>query len=444
MDSLLSLSSPTANAIRDGRNITVPTAEIVPGDVVEMKTRDTIPADTRMIEATNFEADEALLTSLCRSSTVTRGRAQGVVFATGMRTEIGAIAAALRKKGSMMRTVKRKEDGTVKAHRYLHAWTLTGTDAVGRFPGVNVGTPLQKKLSRLAILLFCIAVVCALIVLDPSTEPFNPTAGTISFEESAPRNAGTEDAREKGRSDTLLDLLDGNSALEDHLKVASLANLTTVQKNNDNEWSTRGDPTEIAIQVFASRFDRNRLSLTSGDSPQWTSIAEFPFDSDVKKMSVVCRHTHDNHMHIFTKGAVERIVGSCTSVHWSKDGATQMTDEISEQILSNMEALASLGLRVLALASKSLEDDIDPKSDPDRNTLEVELVFRGLIGLYDPPRPESAPSTRKCAEARVAVHMLTGDHPGTARAIALDVGILSKRTYELSEDVSDAMVMTAS
>ncbi|KAI4089246.1 MAG: hypothetical protein L6R37_008077 [Teloschistes peruensis] len=561
MDSLRSLSSPTANAIRAGRNITVPTAEIVPGDLVEMKTGDTIPADVRLIEAVNFEADEALLTGeslpvrkdaevvldeeltagdrinvAFSSSTVTRGRAQGVVFATGMRTEIGAIAAALRKKGSKMRTVKRKEDGTAAAHRYLQAWTLTGTDAVGRFLGVNVGTPLQKKLSQLAILLFWIAVVCALIVLgangfsnqqeviiyavatglsmipaslivvltitmaagtkrmverhvivrnlnslealgavtdicsdktgtltqgkmvvrkawipskgtysvDPSTEPFNPTAGTISFEESAPRNAGTEDAGEKARRDTPSDLLDGNSALEDYLKVASLANLATVQKNNDNEWSTRGDPTEIAIQVFASRFDRNRLSLTSGDSPRWTSTAEFPFDSDVKKMSVVCRHSHDNRMHIFTKGAVERILGSCTSICWSEDGATQMTDEIREEILSNMEALASLGLRVLALASKPLEDDIEPKSDPDRNTLEVELVFRGLIGLYDPPRPESAPSVRKCAEAGIAVHMLTGDHPGTARAIALDVGILPKRMHELSGDVSDAMVMTAS
>ncbi|KAL9600005.1 MAG: hypothetical protein Q9219_003474 [cf. Caloplaca sp. 3 TL-2023] len=560
MDSLRSLSSPTANAIRGGQNITVPTAEIVPGDLVEMKTGDTIPADVRLIEAVNFEADEALLTGeslpvrkdaeavldeeltagdrinvAFSSSTVTRGRAQGVVFATGMQTEIGAIAAALRKKGSKVRTVKRKEDGTAGAHRYLQAWTLTGTDAVGRFLGVNVGTPLQKKLSRLAILLFWIAVVCAIIVLganefsseqeviiyavatglsmipaslivvltitmaagtkrmverhvivrnlnslealgavtdicsdktgtltqgkmvvrkawiptkgtysvDPSTEPVNPTAGTIAFAQSAPRDAAAGDSDEKGSIDSPSDLLDDNLFLEEYLKVASLANLATVQKNNDNEWSARGDPTEIAIQVFASRFDRNRLSLASGDSPQWSSVAEFPFDSDIKKMSVIYRHTHDKTMHIFTKGAVERVIGSCTSIHLS-ESATEMTDELREEILSNMEALASLGLRVLALASRPLKQDIDPKSDPDRNTLEVDLVFRGLIGLYDPPRPESAPSVSKCAEAGIAVHMLTGDHPGTAKAIALDVGILPKRMHELSADVSDAMVMTAS
>ncbi|KAL9585527.1 MAG: hypothetical protein Q9212_001480 [Teloschistes hypoglaucus] len=190
MNSLCFLNSPTTNAIRGGQNITVPTAEIVPGDRVEIKTGDTISADVRLIEAIKFEVDEALLTGeslpvrkdaevvlgeeltagdrikvAFSSSTVTRRRAQGVVFATGMRSETGAIAAALRQKESKMRTVKLKEDGTAKAHRYLQAWTLTGTDAVGRFLSVNVGTALQKKLSRMAILLFCIAVVCALIVL---------------------------------------------------------------------------------------------------------------------------------------------------------------------------------------------------------------------------------------------------------------------------------------
>lgn len=161
-----------------------------------------------LIEAVNFESDEALLTGeslpvrkdadatfeadtgpgdrlnvAYSSSTVTKGRARGIVFATGMYTEIGTIAAALRKTDSRVRPVKRKPgkrvlpqipfyvanhisiDGTAKPHRYAQAWTLTLSDAFGRFLGVNVGTPLQKKLSRLAVLLFGIAVVCAIIVL---------------------------------------------------------------------------------------------------------------------------------------------------------------------------------------------------------------------------------------------------------------------------------------
>lgn len=99
------------------------------------------------------------------SSTVSKGRARGIVFATGLHTEIGSIAAALRAKGSKRRPVKRNEDGSAGPHRYAQAWSLTLTDTVGRFLGVNVGTPLQKKLSRLAVLLFGVAVICAIIVL---------------------------------------------------------------------------------------------------------------------------------------------------------------------------------------------------------------------------------------------------------------------------------------
>lgn len=142
------------------------------------------------MEAVNFETDEALLTGeslpvrknaeakfpddtgpgdrlnvAYSSSTVTKGRARGIVFATGMYTEIGSIASALNAKSSKRRPVKRDSDGKAKPYRYAEAWTLTTSDAVGRFLGINVGTPLQKKLSKLAILLFGIAIVCALIVL---------------------------------------------------------------------------------------------------------------------------------------------------------------------------------------------------------------------------------------------------------------------------------------
>lgn len=190
MDSLRSLSSPTAHAVRGGNNETVVTAEIVPGDMVELKTGDTIPADIRLVEAVNFETNEALLTGeslpvrkdvaaifaedtgpgdrlnvAYSSSTVTKGRARGIVFATGMYTEIGQIAAALRGKSSRRREPKRRADGTTHIGRWMEAWTLTFSDAVGRFLGVNVGTPLQRKLSKLAILLLGTAIICAIIVL---------------------------------------------------------------------------------------------------------------------------------------------------------------------------------------------------------------------------------------------------------------------------------------
>jgi P-type Na+/K+ transporter len=142
----------------------------------------------------NLEADEALLTGeslpvakdanlifdsqtgagdrlnvIFSSSTVTKGRGRGIVFATGMKTEVGLIAAALHKNDQTMRLVRRNNDGTTSASRYIQAWVLTSSDFIGHFLGVNVGTPLQRKLSKLAILLFGIAIICAFIVLGSNS-----------------------------------------------------------------------------------------------------------------------------------------------------------------------------------------------------------------------------------------------------------------------------------
>lgn len=560
MDSLRSLSSPTASTVRDGKNLTVPTAEIVPGDMVEMKTGDTVPADVRLIEAINFETDEALLTGeslpvrkdadatfaddigpgdrlnvAFSSSTVTKGRARGIVFATGMYTEIGSIAAQLRAKGSKRRPVKRNSRGKAGPHRYAQAYAMTGFDALGRFLGVNVGTPLQKKLSWLAILLFGIAVVCAIIVLaandfrnekeviiyavatglsmipaslivvltitmaagtkrmvernvivrnlkslealgavtdicsdktgtltqgkmvakkawipskgtysvGESSEPYNPTEGMLFFQSEQPRNINFADDESIEKSAPSTKLLQDNQPLQDYLRVASLANLATVHESKPGEWNARGDPTEIAIQVFASRFHWNRDVFVAGDAPEWKQVAEFPFDSTIKRMSVIFEETKVGKKHVFTKGAVERIIESCTTIHLDELEAVPVTTEIRENIIANMEALASLGLRVLALASRDFTAEITQGKELDRNDIENDLVFRGLVGIYDPPRPESAPSVRQCQDAGIVVHMLTGDHPGTASAIAAEVGILPSNMNAFSKEMTDAMVMTA-
>ena len=469
------------------------------------------------------------------SSTVTKGRARGVVFATGMYTEIGSIAVSLRNKGSRRRPVKRKPDGSAGPHRYAQAWGMTAGDAIGHFLGVNVGTPLQKKLSRLALLLFGIAVVCAIIVLAANRfsnnqeviiyavatglcmipaslivvltitmaagtkrmverhvivrnlkslealgavtdicsdktgtltqgkmvakkawipakgtysvgtthDPFNPNSGELSFTPRQPKHISSSEKEEK--STTYDQLLDNNEPLLHYLKVASLANLANVHETQDGDWKARGDPTEIAIQVFALRFGWNRLQFTQGDKPPWKQLAEFPFDSDIKKMSVIFEETQNSRKYIFTKGAVERVIDCCNKIDVQDDERAQdMTEAFRENILENMESLAALGLRVLALASKDFEGSIEKGGEIDRKNIETDLTFRGLVGLYDPPRPESAPSVRQCQRAGVQVHMLTGDHPGTARAIAGEVGILPSNMATLAKDVTDAMVMTAS
>ncbi|KAK2604344.1 hypothetical protein N8I77_007283 [Diaporthe amygdali] len=560
MDSLRSLSSPTASIVRDGESMVVPSGEIVPGDLVEIKTGDTIPADVRLIEAANFETDEALLTGeslpvrknesetfedntgpgdrinvAYSSSNVTKGRAKGIVFATGVYTEIGAIASALNKKDSKVRPVKRKPDGSAKPHRYLEAYTLTFTDAVGRFLGVNVGTPLQKKLSKLAILLFGIAIICAIIVLGSndfdsrqeviiyavatglsmipaslvvvltitmaagtkrmvkrnvivrnlkslealgavtdicsdktgtltqgkmlargawlpgfgtltieSSSPFDPTIGDIRFDNRPP---GDLDFKKGGDTCGQISKVEAlfqrsSSKMKDFLNVASLANLATIVEK-DGQWHARGDPTEIAIQVFASRFNWNRLRL-SGENGEWSEVAELPFDSDVKRMSVIMKHASDGYF-VYTKGAVERVIDTCTQyAPHDSDELVEMTQDFKEEILRNMAALASMGLRVLALASKPFTSGKPVKNEEmERASVESNQIFRGLIGLYDPPRPESAVAVRQCHEAGISVHMLTGDHPETAKAIAIEVGILPSKMDLIARDVASAMVMTA-
>ncbi|KAL4818340.1 hypothetical protein BDW67DRAFT_190024 [Aspergillus spinulosporus] len=564
MDSLRNLSSPTGVATRDGKTNTIPATEIVPGDMIELKVGDTVPADVRLVDAMNFETDEALLTGeslpvqkevdvtfaedtgpgdrlniAYSSSTVTRGRARGVVVGTGMKTEIGAIAAALHANDSKRRPVKRGPGGETKKRWYVQAWTLTATDAVGRFLGINVGTPLQRKLSKLALLLFGIAVVFAIVVMGAnemrndkeviiyavatglamipaclvvvltitmavgtkqmverhvivrrldslealgavtnicsdktgtltqgkmvakrawipslgtysvgaSSNPLDPTEGELSLLPDPPVKL-ERDVR--GDLADPADLIRDNKILEDYLNVASMANLAVVHKSEGNEWQARGEPTDIAIQVFAHRFNWGRERWTKGEKPIWRQKAEYPFDSTVKKMSVIFAREDDSEkgrrQMVFTKGAVERVIDSCTTILWARnEDPVPLSEDIKSQILQNMEALAKEGLRVLCLASREFDTPIaNTEEVPPREEVEKDLVFRGLVGLYDPPRPETAGAIEECYRAGISVHMVTGDHPGTARAIAAQVGIIPANMDGIAKDVADAMVMTAS
>lgn len=518
----------------------------------------------RLVEAFNFETDEALLTGeslpvqkeadtvfdpdtgpgdrlniAYSSSTVSRGRARGVVVGTGMKTEIGAIAAALRGGNSKRRPVKRGPHGETKKRWYIQAWTLTTTDAIGRFLGINVGTPLQRKLSKLALLLFGIAVVFAIVVaaandfrgdneviiyavatglamipaclvvvltitmavgtkqmvkrnvivrkldslealgavtnicsdktgtltqgrmvakrawipsvgtysVGSSNEPLNPLEGDLSLVPEPPIKLGSDVKGDPARPE---DLLKDNQFLQSFLNVAAMANLAHIHQSANGEWQARGEPTDIAIQVFASRFDWGLDRWTKGEKPIWEQKAEYPFDSSVKKMSVIFAKRESevpSPEMIFTKGAVERVLEGCTTITWKAGSSpVPLDDDIRDEILQNMEALAKEGLRVLALAGREHHPGSESKEGNEpapREEIEKDLTFYGLIGLYDPPRPETAGAIAQCYKAGISVHMVTGDHAGTARAIAAQVGIIPANMDMLAKDVAEAMVMTA-
>ncbi|KAI0457957.1 potassium/sodium efflux P-type ATPase [Xylaria acuta] len=519
MDFLRSLSSPAANVVRDGNASVIPTSDVVMGDLVELETGDTVPADLRIAEAVNFETDEALLTGeslpvrkdenavfdddtgpgdrlniAYSSSTVTKGRAKGIVFATGMHTEIGAIAMALLpwpfKKLSKLAillffvvvvfaiVVLAANDFSNRSEIIIYAvatglsmipaslvvvLTITMTAGTKRMVQRHVIVRNLKSLEALgAVTDICSdktgtltqgkmvarrAWIPALgtYTMDTSSDPFNPTVRDMMFDSRSPSQLDI--SKDGSSNDTVYEpvelLSKGGSALAEYLRVASLANLATVSEMSGT-WHARGDPTEIAIQAFASRLDWNRLKFTKGDKPEWNQITELPFDSDVKCMSVVFKHNPSNEVFVFTKGVVERVIGTCQDYYLeSSDQPNEMTDEFHKEILKNVTALASMGLRVLALASKKFDGEPEKGDDIDRAVIESSLTFRGLIGLYDPPRPESAPAVRSCHKAGISVHMLTGDHPETAKAIATEVGILPSRIEAVRRDITDCMVMTA-
>ncbi|KAF8992359.1 sodium transport ATPase [Cyathus striatus] len=268
------------------------------------------------------------------------------------------------------------------------------------------------------------------------------------------------------------------------VRAAALCNVATIQRNLKGQWKSTGDPTEVALQVFATKLQLGRPSLTSDsmalDAPpggpamgeiiedkrapayenekdlgqikfmdcvaqegkvpkRFELRAEFPFSSELKRMTTIYfdRESKDQALCLI-KGAVERILDLSVSYIPDPSGApgitAPLTREICNVFLAKAEELASQGLRIIGLGSKLLpECEVEGIS---REDVEKKFTFLGLAGIFDPPRPETVGAVRACKQAGIVVHMLTGDHLTTARAIAESVEIISP-------DAPPSAVMTA-
>ena len=242
--------------------------------------------------------------------------------------------------------------------------------------------------------------------------------------------------------------------LEENLRhmalCASLCNQATLHRSEEG-WEANGDPTEIALQVAAHKLGRGKPFLThkkddkhltrqpsrashrapvAGVDGHYELIVEHPFDSSVKRMSIAYKFVPERgseetpHVVCFLKGAVERVLDRCVSVVGG-----DLSQERTDQILKKMDALAEQGLRVLGLTGKFLTgDDADAEKIKamSRDDFEKGFSFLGLAGIFDPPRKESAGAVADCWRAGITPRMLTGDHPATATAIALSIGIIDK------------------
>ncbi|KAL3965623.1 hypothetical protein ACCO45_002627 [Purpureocillium lilacinum] len=217
--------------------------------------------------------------------------------------------------------------------------------------------------------------------VDSGDQPYNPDLGQLKLAAGQPSD-------HNDTADFCLTEKVQSGGLCHFLNIAALANNASLEQSDEDtieSWKAKGDPTEIAILVFAFRFGhRNNSALPM---LEWEKIAEFPFDSTVKLMSVVCKYRDSGELQLFTKGATERVVERCSTISRDDDRTEDMNGKTKLAIMSNAKALAQQGLRVLALASKPVpswsQDDPEKPALP-RDRVECGLIFRGLIGIYDP------------------------------------------------------------
>lgn len=423
--------------IRDGQKSEIDSKFLVPGDVVVLAEGDKVPADCRIVEQHNLKIDESVLTgesvpvakhaealgdavladrkNMAFSGTnVVYGNGLAVVVGTGMATEFGKIAEKLQGPAEQTPLQKRLAvlgrqlsliilavAGLVFAAGYLHGiplfemFLVAVSLAVAAIPEglpaivtITLATGLVRMSKKNAI----VRRLPAVEGLGSVTVICSDKTGTLTKNEMTVRKLYVDDAV------TDFDKIGDSERNE----TTELLLLTGMLCNNATEQT--GDPTEIALVKAARKYGLEDMRDTK------KRLDEIPFESSRKMMSVV----YDaNGRKMFTKGAAEEIVKRCTKMQ-KGSVAMAMTDADRQRILDANNEMAKDALRVLAFAYKPVAS-VEAK--------EEELIFIGLQGMIDPPRPEVKDAVAKCYTAGIKAVMITGDHLNTAEAVARELGI---------------------
>ena len=487
IETLRKMAEPGATVIRDGKEIDIPSRELVPGDIIILLTGKKVPADGRIISAINLQADEAALTGesvpvekqserlesgdlpvgdrlnmVYAGTALTYGRGRALVVATGVQTEFGKIA-------QMLKTVR-----TSKTPLQVNL------DKVGRILGeaalvivlIIVALGLYRGQPLLEMFIFGIALAVAvvpealpavvtislaigvqrmvkrnaLIRRLPAVETLGSVSvicsdktGTLTKDEMTARKifvAGrmieVSGSGYEPRGRFILDgnLIEPSQSLTVLLTAAALASDAYLQGPADGrsnsvealDWHVKGDPTEGALIVAAAKAGLDKTELDA----RFPRISEIPFTSETKRMTTL--HDSSGDTIAYAKGAPEIILDSCNR-ELTETGATDLTDAAKKIISTAARQMASEALRVLALAYKT---------NATLQNAEQEMIFLGLVGMIDPPRPEAKTSIETCIRAGIKPVMITGDHPLTAQAIARELGLLREGRSVTGADL-DAM-----
>ena len=438
------------DVMRDGKVTSLAVEQLVPGDIVLLEQGDNIPADSRLIEAFDTRVNIASITGeslpkarnagpsqedelihskniLLAGTSMVSGQAKAVVFATGMHTEIGKIAhltqtgrepvSPLRREIAFMSRLIAMLAILIGLLFFAIGWAI-GVSFWEDFIfaiGIIVAMVPEGLLPTLTLALVLATQRMAkrnvLIRYLPSVEALGSTT-VICTDKTGTLTQNRMTVKEVLLGETLksmVDLVQKGSFVERYRLFFLIAYLCHDLKEGEQHGNKVffGDPMEIAL------VDAAQQALPTAKN--YPKLDEIPFDADRMRLTLV--HELPEGPTALCKGAPETVLPLCS--RFLTNGETvPLTREVVERVLKAQEAMAEQGLRVIALAYRLL------KPQWQHEHLEEDLVFSGLVGLEDPPRPEVPEALRKCREAGIRVIMVTGDHPRTARAIARGIGLV--------------------
>lgn len=464
---LQEMSAAQSKVIRDGKQISLHSSELVPGDIVLLEAGDAVPADCRVLESASMKIEEAALTgesvpvekhtdpitldgaddvplgdrkNMCyMGSTVVYGRGRAVVCGTGMNTEMGKIAGALNDAKEELTPLQVK---LAELSKILTVLVIVICVVVFAVDVLRAGIGTVTAEPHMLLDTFMVAVSLAVAAIPEGLVAVVTIVLSIGVTKMAKRQAiirnlsavetlGCTQVICSDKTGTLtqnkMTVVNHELAAPEEKLLAGMA-LCSDAKWDEEAGEAVGEPTECALVNDAAKMGMKGLD------EEHPRVGEAPFDSGRKMMSVVVEEA-DGNFEQYTKGAPDVVVGLCTQVY-DGDKIVPMTDERREQILAANKAMADQALRVLALASRTYTEK---PADFAAEALENNLVFCGLSGMIDPERPEVAPAIEEAHGAGIRTVMITGDHIDTAVAIAKNLGIVEDRSQAITGAEIDKM-----
>ena len=459
LEALMSMSSPHARVIRDGGEKLINASDLVVGDIIKLEAGDFVPADARLISSSSLKSEESALTGesvpvekdasvvvegnapigdrinmVYSGCSITYGTAYAVVTSIGMNTEMGKIAGLLNKEEDTKTPLQIKLAelgkklgfmaiivcilifiiGVIDDIPLIEIFMTSVSLAVSAIPEglpVIVTIVLSLGVGKMAKRNAIVKKLPAVETLGSTSVICSDKTGTLTQNKMTLIKAYTE------TNDVIEDISDHNS-----LEVLELLKYGTLCSNGsvsleDNKEVHIGDPTETSI-ISATLKNGIKLDLLNSE---YQRVYELPFDSDRKLMSVIVKK--DDKYIVITKGACDELVKCC--VQGDPDKALNITEQLSKE-----------ALRVIAVGYKVLDQ---LPEDLTIESIEDKLIFKGLVGMIDPPRVEAKDAVATCLKAGIKPIMITGDHIVTASAIATQLGIMQENDLAITGSQLQAM-----